>query len=288
MDRLRTSRPSGANHRDVTELTEAPAPVEDSSAGLAQRLHDARRTRRLLQANVVTEQLTMERAYVVQDELTALRLHEGRCLIGHKLGYTSAAMREQMNVHSPNHGPLFDDMVLTGEAVAAGFLHPRVEPEIGIVLSRDLSGEGLLVTDVADAVLEIRACLEIVDSIWWDYRFSAEQNTADGSSAAGVVLGPVLDVDPIRAHKISVTFADNDRTVATAMSAAAGGHPLHSVAWLASALSARGQCLREGELILTGGLTAAHPLRPGHTLSARFANRAVTTVRRPGSEFDPD
>jgi hypothetical protein len=45
------------------------------------------------------------------------------------------------------------------------------------------------VLDACDAAL---ACLEIVDSVWSGYRFTLEDNTADGSSAAWVVVGPPL------------------------------------------------------------------------------------------------
>jgi 2-keto-4-pentenoate hydratase len=288
VDRLKLADTLAVEHGEVTELTEAPTPAGHRTAELAQRLHQARKTRELLDSQLEADALTLDRAYAVQDELTGLRLGEGRCLIGYKLGYTSAVMQRQMGVDAPNYGPLLDDMVRPGAAVAAGFLHPRVEPEIGIILSRDLSGEGLLLTDVADAVREVRACLEIVDSIWHGYRFTAEQNTADGSSAAGVVLGPILDVNPLHSHRISVELSEDDHLVATAVSAAAAGHPLQSVAWLAAALEARGQGLRKGELILTGGLTAAYPLRPGHALTARFAGRTVASVSRPASEIELD
>jgi 2-keto-4-pentenoate hydratase len=197
-------------------------------------------------------------------------------------------MRRQMGVSAPNYGPLLDDMVLHDGDPARRFLHPRVEPEIGIVLARDLSGSDLMLHEVADAVGEVRACLEIVDSIWRDYRFTAEQNTADGSSAAGVVFGPLLDAEPMRCHRIGVELLEHDATVATAVSAAAGGHPLHGVAWLAAQLDRRGQRLREGELILTGGLTAATPLRPGATISARFGGSTTVSVRRPATEADAE
>jgi 2-keto-4-pentenoate hydratase len=191
-----------------------------------------------------------------------------------------------MGVSAPNYGPLLDDMVLGDGADATGFLHPRVEPEIGIVLARDLSGAGLLLDEVARAVAEVRACLEVVDSIWLDYRFTAAQNTADGSSAAGVVLGPALAVDPLRCHRIGVELAEDGTPLATATSAAASGHPLHGVAWLAGELAARGRGLHAGELIITGGLTAATPLRPGHALSARFDGATTVRVHRPTGERD--
>ncbi|ODU04465.1 MAG: hypothetical protein ABS81_10335 [Pseudonocardia sp. SCN 72-86] len=256
------------------------------AARLAEDLYRARTGRVLLDASTHMAGLSMEDAYAVQDSLTRLRLDGGRRCVGWKLGYTSAAMRRQMGVSAPNFGPLLDDMVLPDGAAAAGFLHPRVEPEIGIVLSRDLSGAGLQLGDVADAVAEVRACLEIVDSIWADYRFSAAQNTADGSSAAGVVVGPRLGVDPLGCHEVQVELAEHDVVLATAVSAAAGGHPLHGVAWLAAELTGCGRHLHAGELVITGGLTAATPLRPGRVVSARFGRNATVSVARPAGERD--
>ncbi|MEU4674714.1 fumarylacetoacetate hydrolase family protein [Amycolatopsis sp. NPDC023774] len=253
---------------------------------VAQVLHRARTGRTLLDAATEATALSLENAYEIQDDLTRLRLAEGRCAVGYKLGYTSAAMRRQMGVTAPNYGPLLDDMVLRDGAQATGFLHPRVEPEIGVILSRDLAGPGLALHEVADAIAEVRVCLEVVDSIWRDYRFTAEQNTADGSSAAGVVLGPLLDVEPLQAHRVTVELQEDNALVATATSAAAAGHPLHGVAWLAAQLAARGSGLKKDELIITGGLTSAVPLRPGSTITARFDGATTVSVGRPAGETD--
>jgi 2-keto-4-pentenoate hydratase len=256
-------------------------PLDD----LAAALHSARGNRTLLDAGREAATLSLTDAYAVQERLTALRLGEGRHRIGWKLGYTSAAMREQMGVHEPNFGPLLDDMVVR-DGIAGGYLHPRVEPEIGIVLAHDLAGTGLGLDEVAGAVAEVRACLEVVDSIWRDYRFTAAQNTADGSSAAGVVIGPALDVAPLACHRVAVELTGDGASLASATAAAAGGHPLHGVAWLVEQLAARGQCLRAGELVITGGLTAAAPLQAGRTLAARFDTTTTVEVRRPAGEAD--
>jgi len=135
--------------------------------------------------------------------------------------------------------------------------------------------------DVADAVSEVRACLEGVDPIWENYRFSAEQNTADGSSAAGVVLGPPLDVGPLDCHRVAVEPRQDGSTIASATAAAAGGHPLSGVAWLCAQLAARGVALRAGDLVITGGLTSVVPLRHGMTLEAVFDGRTRVQLSRP-------
>ena len=48
------------------------------------------------------------------------------------------------------------------------------------------------------------------------------------------------------------------------------GHPAKAIVWLASALAGRGEQLREGEIVLSGGLTASVRLRPGVTVTAEF------------------
>ncbi len=224
----------------------------------------------------------MDAAYAVQDELTALRVAEGRRVCGYKLGYTSAAMRNQMGVTSPNYGPLYDDMLLGDGSSTDGFVQPRVEPEVTVVLSRDLEGADLQLYEIAASVGEVRASLEIVDSIWNDYRFTAELNTADGSSAAGVVLGPNLGVTPLDSHRPSVVVSVEGGVVATASGAAASGHPLLSLRWLCTVLAARGlPGLKAGQTIMTGGLTAAIPLVLGSRVTADFSTGASVSVARP-------
>jgi hypothetical protein len=44
------------------------------------------------------------------------------------------------------------------------------------------------------------------------------------------------------------------------------------VVWLAEQLAGRGQALEPGDLVITGGLTSAHPLEPGHSISASFGD----------------
>src|SRR5690606_35738079 len=113
-------------------------------------------------------------------------------------------------------------------------LQPRVEPEIAIRLGRDLMAPPDSFDDVIVAVDEAYACLEIVDSVWDGYRFRIEHNTADGSSAAFVVLGPAIPLGDLSAT--AVELFRNDEPVASATGAAASGHPLAGVAWLAATL----------------------------------------------------
>jgi 2-keto-4-pentenoate hydratase len=73
----------------------------------------------------------------------------------------------------------------------------------------------------------------------------------------------------------------NGEPQASATGAAAMGHPFTALAWLAEELDRRGERLSGGDLVLTGGLTAAVPLDPGDTVAAMFGERHRVEIRRP-------
>jgi len=218
-------------------------------------------------------------AYRVQSFITAARLANGERRAGWKLGYTSLAMRAQMGISSPNFGPLTDAMLLVSPALLPdGALQPRVEPEIGLRLGRRLEGP-CSAEEALEACETALACLEIVDSVWSGYRFTLEDNTADGSSAAWVAVGSEMPLDDLA--ELAVVLCVDGAPAAHATGAAASGHPAAGLAWLAGQLAERGQALEAGELVITGGLTSAPALEAGHGVSAAFGDgRWSVEVRR--------
>ncbi len=230
-------------------------------------------------------------AYAVQRELTSLRLSRGDEVVGWKLGYTTRAMRDQMGIDAPNLGPLLASMRVEGDATVSG-IHPRIEPEIAFVMGDD-PGPDPTPDDVRRCVAEVRLALEIVDSVWWGYRFDLEHNTADGSSAHGFVLGSSLDPalqrwevelqvhDPVpgdlaRRHVDPQDWITRQSAVGVVVDA------LASTAWLCGELAGRGLALRPGDVVLTGGLTPAPYLRAGGAAVAVVrGGDARAEVRRP-------
>jgi 2-keto-4-pentenoate hydratase len=249
---------------------------------LADELVAARRGRRTLEVERVwagpAGRYGLADAYRVQAAVTGARLAGGERLVGWKLGYTSAAMRRQMGVEEPNHGPLTDAMLLaSGAAVPAAALQPRAEPEVALRFAADVPA-GAGVEEVLAAAEGAYGCLEVVDSVWAGYRFRLEDNTADGSSAAWVVLGGRLPDLPL--DRVEVELWRNGEECGRATGAAASGHPAAGVAWLAGALAERGERVRAGQLVITGGLTAAVPLGRGDAVAARFSGGVAVAVQR--------
>jgi 2-keto-4-pentenoate hydratase len=230
-----------------------------------------------------TVALELDDAYAIQQAGTGLRLARGEKVVGWKLGYTSLAMRAQMGIDQPNYGPLTDAMLLAHDAtVSATLIQPRVEPEIGFRFARSLTGE-VSPDEVMDAVGEAFACLEVVDSVFPGYQFQLEDNTADGSSAAQVVVGPTLRrLDSL--ESVEVVLRHNGEPVGSATGSAASGHPAAGVVWLVGQLARHDRLLRAGDIVITGGLTRAVPLASGDQVEAVFDNETRVAVRRLGPE----
>ncbi|MFR0357658.1 2-keto-4-pentenoate hydratase [Streptomyces sediminimaris] len=241
----------------------------------------ARRRRVLLDPLSDKEPLDLHDAYRIQRKVHESRLRGGQKPAGFKLGYTSKPMREQMGVATPNYGPLTDRMLVPNDSSTdPALLQPRVEPEVGLVLGLPLAGR-ITRHDALHAVKYAAACLEVVDSLWADYRFTAEDNTADGSSAAQVVVGPRLSALRHGLVNTGVVLRRNGAMVATSAAAAASGNPIDSLVWLVHQLHEEGAGLEAGMLVITGGLTSAVELGPGDVVEAEFQPGYRVGVRRP-------
>jgi len=198
-------------------------------------------------------------------------------LAGWKLGATSRAKQAQVGVHEPVRGFLARASALDlGEPlVTAELIQPRAEPEIVFVMGRDLSGPAVTAADVLAATAGVAAGIEVLDSRFVDFRFTMPDVIADNTSAGRYLVGAPVPPDGIDLRLAGVVLEHNGEVTATAAGAAALGHPAAAVAWLVRALAAAGDGLRAGQIVLSGGLTAAVPLRPGDVV--------VVTIDRLGT-----
>lgn len=221
-------------------------------------------------------------AYAVQLEQVRSWTAQGRRVIGHKVGLTSAAMQKQLGVTDPDFGHLMDDFGhLEHEAIPVGnFLQPRIEPEIAFVLRAPLAGPGVGLPEAIAAVDYVVPALEIVDSRVADWKISLADTIADNASSGGFVLGstptPLGQVD---LRLTGCVFTRNSQVVGTGAGGAVLGSPMTSLVWLANTLGRLGTSLEAGEVVLPGSVTPMSPVVPGDTFTATFGGLGSVTAR---------
>ncbi len=219
------------------------------------------------------ENLTAEEAYLIQNQITRKRLEDGARIVGRKIGLTSKAMMDMLNVNEPDYGVLFDDLLFESDAVLdrSKMIQPRVEAEIAFLLKKDLDGPSVSPLQVQAATEGVIASLEIIDSPVKDWKIKLQDTIADNASCWGGVIGSGL-YSPLNIdlRYVGLAVYKNGQLISTAAGAAVMGDPLKSVAWLATKLCSLGEKLRGGDIVLSGSLIGAFPIEAGDRVEAKF------------------
>ncbi len=213
-------------------------------------------------------------AYEIQLINIRQRVAEGARVVGHKVGLSSEAMQQMMNVDEPDYGHLLGDMeVFSDVAVPAGrYLYPRVEVEVGFVLANDLPGAGCTEADVLAGTAAFAPAIELIDTRITDWKIKICDTIADNASSAGFVLGAArVSPKDIDITAIDAVLSNNGEVVAKGRSDAVLGNPVTAVAWLARKVEGFGVRLRAGDIVLPGSCTRAIDALPGSNFVADFA-----------------
>jgi len=228
--------------------------------------------------NLISEQftdLTTQDAYQIQ-EINIQR--SGQAIIGYKLGYTSAAMREQMKISEPNYGTLLRNQWLDAASEPAHLnldelIHPLIEPEIAFLIGKDIRSPLSEINDIQSYVSAVMPALEVVDTRYHNYQFTLIDNIADSSSSARFITGkPMLLSSLISLADVSVELSCSNQPLASGLAADCMGNPLHALIWLSNRLIAQGDYLKADQIIMTGGLTKAQATHKGDLFKASFKN----------------
>ena len=240
----------------------------DQILELTEYVHSAEREKREIEKITASlyPELTIDQAYLIQEELIEQKVKEGHKIVGPKMGITSEAKMKQMNVTDPIYGYVLDYMVVKeGDSISlSDYIHPKVEPEIGFVLEKDLEGPGITAQDVLEATAFVFPAIEIIDSRYENFNFTLPDVIADNTSARGAVFGTYIPKpEDVELDTIGVTLSINGEIQALGTGAAVLGHPANSVARYANMVGKKGQKVKAGQPILTGGLTEAIRLSAG-------------------------
>jgi 2-oxopent-4-enoate/cis-2-oxohex-4-enoate hydratase len=228
-------------------------------------------------------EITIEDAYHVSLRMVNRRVESGESIIGKKIGVTSKAVQNMLNVHQPDFGYLTDRMVFgNGDEmpISEQLIQPRAEGEIAFMLKRDLIGPGVSNADVLRATEAVIPCFEIVDSRIRDWKIKIQDTVADNASCGLFVLGDkAVDPRKVDLATAGMVVEKNGELLSTGAGAAALGSPVNCVAWLANTLGSFGIPLKAGEVILSGSLVPLEPVVAGDFMRVEIGGIGSASVR---------
>lgn len=214
---------------------------------------------------------TLTEGYAIQQELNRQLVDAGLGEpVGHKIGCTTPVMQAFVNINQPCAGRIFSKTIMHGHGKVPrhGFVKIGMECEIAVRLRHDLPprAEPYARQDVAQAVGEVMAAIELVDERYQDFHaLGVPTLVADDFFNAGCVLGePVKDWETLDLAALQGRVRINDVEVATGYGELVMGHPLNALAWLANAQHEHGlPGLKAGEFVMLGSVVETRWLNAG-------------------------
>jgi 2-keto-4-pentenoate hydratase len=214
---------------------------------------------------------TTEDAYAIQDDFVALRSDKLGAIAGYKIALSSKEMQRFVGVNEPQAGVMLESTLhrTPARVRAADYVHLIIEFEIAVRIAADLPAADAPYTraHVAECVGAVMPAIEIADDRNADYAQLARhplELIADNGWNEGAVLGvPVEDWRSIDLGAVRGVATINGAVVGEGVGAAALGHPLDAVAWIANHLAAHGRGLVYRDVVITGSIITTKFVQPG-------------------------
>ncbi len=227
------------------------------------------------------EKLSLDDAYRVNLAITQRRLAQGEKQAGWKVGVTAKAMQQQMGVHQPVFGVLFESGHLASgvELDFAQLIEPSVENELCITLGKTLRGPNISIEDTFQAIRSVAPALEIVErrGVFSELPLAM----ADNAQQKHFVTAGEMAYEPISMSlsEASVEVFLNGTSQEIASGAEVMGDPLASVTWLANKLAEFDLALEAGMRVMSGSFTKQYRIKRGDHIESRFTPFGSVSVR---------
>ncbi|MFL6279435.1 MAG: 2-keto-4-pentenoate hydratase [Vicinamibacterales bacterium] len=215
-------------------------------------------------------------AYGVSAEILRRRRARGETPIGRKIGFTNRFIWDEYGVSAPMWGPVYDTTVTflsepSGRLAISHLSQPRIEPEI--VLHFRESPEHARDDDELLATIDwIAHGFEIVQTHFLDWKFGLADTIADFGLHGALIVGPPQPVERFtslshRLRTFTITLAKDGSIAAQGTGSNVLDGPFPAALFLVRVLRDQQlfDCIRPGEIVTTGTLTPALPIRAGET-----------------------
>ena len=232
----------------------------------------------------------LDDAYRAMGRLCKLREAHGETVVGRKIGFTNRTIWAEYGVYAPMWGFMFAstvrDLAACDTLSLAPFAEPRIEPEIVFGLARspapDMDEAALL-----GCIDWIAHGFEIVQSVFPGWKFAAADTVIVNGLHGALLIGPRRQAARRTAQWLS-TLASFEIDLFRDGAVVDRGHaanvldgPLSALRHLVGLLACDpfNRPLDAGEIVTTGTLTRAFPIKPGETWSTMPHGVALDALR---------
>ncbi len=234
--------------------------------------------------------LAMADAYAIAAKVCDRRRRRGERVVGRKIGFTNTTIWPLYDVSAPMWNFMYDTTVHDLSAMAAGFdlaglPEPRIEPEIVLGLSR-APAPGMSEAELLGCVDWLAHGFEIVQSVYPGWKLSGPESAAAFGLHGALMIGPRHAIGDDRTgweerlEALTITLHRDGVAVAEGAGRDVLGGPVRALRFLVEEIARYpgSEPIAAGEIVTTGTLTDAQPVRPGEVWSTELRGIPVDGI----------
>lgn len=232
------------------------------------------------------------RGYEVLAAIIERRKAQGWQPVGRKIGFTNHTIWQRYGVDRPLWAHVWTKTVHYARAGSAvlplsGLTQPRIEPEVVFKLRAPLPASDDPLALLA-SIEWIAPGFEIVQCHFPGWKFAAADCTADSGLHGALVIGTPLAVNADNRVALAallptfeLTLARDGKGVDRGVGSNVLGSPVNALAHLARLLATQpwASPLASGEVITTGTVTDAWPVKAGETWQSHYGSLPIEGLR---------
>ncbi|HEX7053158.1 MAG TPA: fumarylacetoacetate hydrolase family protein [Burkholderiales bacterium] len=225
--------------------------------------------------------ITIDDAYRLMLALARRKSARGDRLIGYKAAYTSKAMQKANGMDEPIIGCLMQSGLHAEDEpirLKPG-IHTIAEPEVTVLLARDLAGPGVTPLQARSAIGGLFPSIEFADWSVGGKQRSRQMGIAIHKSTGGIVIGSPMSAPGIDLRVEGAVIRLNGEPRGSGTGVEVLGDPINVVAEIANILARFDTKLEAGMIVMTGSIVQAVPVAPGDAVEVEFTRLGRVRAR---------
>ncbi len=225
---------------------------------------------------------SLDDAYRVSAAIAARRVKRGERRRGWKIGFTNRTIWDEYGVHAPIWGPVYDSTVTAVDpareatCAVAPLVEPRIEPEI-VFSMRASPDPALDEAGLMGCIDGVAHGFEVVQSLFHGWRFTAADTVAAFALHGRLFVEPFTDIGDAgdrarwleRLADFEIALSRDGAPVDRGKGANVLGSPVSALLHFVRGLDrVSGERLKPGDIVTTGTVTRAFPVRAGERWSS--------------------
>jgi len=231
----------------------------------------------------------LAQAFDVADRMRAARIARGDVPAGYKIGFTNRSIWPRYGVFAPIWGTVWRHtlQMLEGTFVRVdlrGLSQPRLEPEVVFGL-KAVPRAGMDNAALAGCIEWVAHGFEIVHTHFADWRFRLADCFADDALHGRLYVGPRVPIerfaDPaVELRALQVELLRDGEVVDRGEGSVVLDGPVDALRQWVEAMHAQPQHwpIRAGDVVTTGTITDAWPMKPGMRFETRLSDPRLAAL----------